>query len=256
MNDSEYRIMREVEDAFWWYVTLHRAVVVEVREAMAGRLGGRVLDAGCGTGGMLERLRQAEPGWSCCGLDFSEGALRHARARGLEELLEGRVDALPFKDASFDVVVSLDVLYFSGVDEARAMQEFSRVLKPGGVLVLNLPAFEALRGEHDAAVNGVRRYTPGRVEALLAGAGLETGRVWCWNFWLFLPILLWRQLGRVRLAGRSGKGRAAGAKSDLKLLPGPLNALLMAVARVDFRICRALRWRLGTSVFAVGRKRR
>jgi SAM-dependent methyltransferase len=254
MNDYEYRIMREMEDTFWWYVTLHRGVVEEVREAMTGRVGGRVLDAGCGTGGMLEQLRRAEPGWSCCGLDFSEGALAHARARGLEKLQQGSVDALPYEDSSFDVVMSLDVLYFAGVDEALAMQEFARVLKPGGVLVLNLPAFEALRGEHDTAVNGVRRYTPVRVREMIAASGLEHRRTWCWNLWLFLPVLSWRWLSRWRLAARNRISGQKAAKSDLTMPPKPVNALLKAVARLDFALCRSLRAPVGTSVFSVSRK--
>ncbi len=254
MNDYEYRIMREVEDSFWWYVTLHRAVVAEVQGAMAGRARGRVLDAGCGTGGMLERLRQTEPGWSCSGLDFSEGALAHARARGLVELRQGSVDALPYADESFDVVVSLDVLYFAGVDEARAMKEFYRVLKPGGVLVLNLPAFEVLRGEHDAAVHGVRRYTPARVRQMLSACALENQRTWCWNLWLFLPVLCWRWLSRWRLAARTRMAGEETAKSDLTMPPGPVNALLKAMARLDFALCRWIRAPLGTSVFSVGRK--
>src|SRR4029078_12981412 len=96
----------------------------------------RILDAGCGTGGMMEVLRREHPAWQISGLDFSPRPTEHTRQRGLTEVTQGSVDALPYADASFDAVVSLDVLYFDGVDEGKAMSEFDRVLKPGGGLRL------------------------------------------------------------------------------------------------------------------------
>ena len=68
---------------------------------------------------MLEALRGAGPGWQLCGLDFSRAALEHCRERGLGEVVEGSVDALPFPDGVFEVVVSLNVLYFAGVGAGR-----------------------------------------------------------------------------------------------------------------------------------------
>jgi SAM-dependent methyltransferase len=214
MNDHEYALMRQVEDSYWWYAVLRESVAVEVRARLAGATDGRILDAGCGTGGMMEALRRENPAWRISGLDFSAEAIGHTRRRGFPDLAQGSVNALPYAGASFDVVVSLDVLYFEGVDETKAMAEFHRVLKPGGALVLNLPAFDMLRGRHDAAVKGVRRYTPARMRELLAQSGLEVLRIHCWNLWLFVPILCWRLLSRVSLA----RGTAA-AKSDLSMPP-------------------------------------
>jgi len=250
MNEREYALMRRVEDSYWWYVVLRESVAVEVKALLAGRTDGRILDAGCGTGGMMEALRRENPRWKLCGLDSSSKAIGHTRERGFQDLTQGSVDALPYEGASFDVVISLDVLYFEGVDETRAMGEFQRVLKPGGVLVLNLPAFDFLRGRHDVAVKGVRRYTPARLRELLAQSGMEALRVHCWNLWLFVPILCWRLLSRVPMA----RGSAA-AKSDLSMPPAFLNSALTAIARLDMALCRAISSPLGTSVQAVARKR-
>jgi SAM-dependent methyltransferase len=249
MNEHEYALMRQVEDSYWWYAALRESVDSEVKRRLAGNSQARILDAGCGTGGMMEVLRRENPAWQISGLDFSPQAIAHTRQRGFTDVTQGSVDALPYPDASFDAVVSLDVLYFDGVDEARAMSEFHRVLKPGGVLVLNLPAFDVLRGEHDVAVSGVRRYTPSRVRAMLSQCGLEALRVHCWNAWLFLPILAWRLLSRVRQSKRSGA-----AKSDLSMPPTLINKTLTALARIDMSLCRAIHSPLGTSVQAVARK--
>lgn len=249
MDEHEYALMRRVEDSHWWYAALRGSVAGEVKALLSGRTGGRILDAGCGTGGMMEALRRENPAWKLCGLDSSPVAIGHTRERGFQDLALGSVDALPYAAASFDVVLSLDILYFEGVDEARAMGEFQRVLKPGGVLVLNLPAFDFLRGRHDVAVKGVRRYTPARVRELIARSGLEAPRVHCWNLWLFLPILCWRLLSRVPVAG----GTAA-PRSDLSMPHAFPNSVLAAIARLDMALCRAISSPLGTSVQAVARK--
>lgn len=249
MNDHEYALMRQVEDSHWWYAVLRESVAAEVSRHLDGMTDARILDAGCGTGGMLEVLRRENRSWQIGGLDFSSRALAHVRERGFSDVMQARVDAMPYPDASFDAVVSLDVLYFAGVNERKAMEEFHRVLKEGGVLVLNLPAFDILRGEHDLAVSGVRRYTPFRVRELLSECSFDIMRVHCWNAWLFVPILCWRLLSRLRRSGN-----AAQAKSDLAMPPEPLNKVLTALARWDMAFCRAIHSPLGTSVLVVAKK--
>ncbi len=246
MNDHEYALMRRVEDSYWWYVVLRESVAAAVATQLAGKSAARILDAGCGTGGMMEVLRRENKAWQISGLDFSPQAIEHTRQRGFTDFTQGSVDALPYADASFDIVVSLDVLYFEGVDEITAMAEFRRVLKPGGALVLNLPAFDILRGEHDVAVKGVRRYAPSRVRDLVTQSGLEPVRVHCWNLWLFVPILCWRLLSRLRQSDE--------AKSDLSMPPAFLNSILVSIARLDMALCRAISSPLGTSVQAVARQ--
>ena len=247
MPEREYDLMRQVEDVYWWYRVLRRTVAADVGE-LAGARAADILDAGCGTGGMMDALRQTRAALRLTGLDFSPQAVEITRRRGFENVHVGSVDALPMAAASHDGIVSLDVLYFEGVDEPRAVAEFHRVLRPGGFLILNLPAFDFLRGEHDVAVRGVRRYTPSGVRNLLTRGGFEVARSHCWNAWLFPPIALWRVLSRLRARP------AAEARSDLSLLPAPVNSLLLACARADMALCRALRSPLGTSVYAVARK--
>lgn len=248
MNDREYALMREVEDSHWWYAVLHESVIAELKTRLNGHDDVRILDAGCGTGGMMNCLRQQGAAWRLTGLDISPSAIEHTRQRGFSDLTQGSVDALPFANASFDAVLSLDVLYFDGVDEMRAAAEFRRVLKPEGTLVLNLPAFNVLRGQHDVAVRGVRRYTPRRIRRMLAGTAFEILRSHCWNLWLFLPILCWRRLRKPRDAGA--------ASSDLSLLPALLNKALTFLGRLDMSLCRAVHAPLGTSVLVVARKQR
>ncbi len=249
MNDREYDVMRAVEDTYWWYQVLRGTVADALAMGTGGGREARILDAGCGTGGMMEVLRARQPGWKLAGLDYSPHAVAYTRQRGFEDVVQGSVDALPFANESFDAVYSLDVLYIGQVDEGRAMTEFARVLKPGGLFLMNLPAFNLLRGQHDVAVHGARRYTPGRVRSLLEAAGLRRERVHCWNLWLFFPIACWRLISRV-LKPADG----ADAKSDLSSPPAVVNRTLAALGKLDAAFCGLIRSPLGTSVWAVARK--
>lgn len=249
MLDHEYETMRQVEDAYWWYRVLRTVTVREVTTCVGGRAGLSLLDAGCGTGGTMEALRQMQEAPALHGIDISPLAVDFTRSRGFEKVAAGSIDVLPFADHSFDVVVSLDVLYHEGLDEQKAVQEFFRVLKPGGFLILNLPAFDVLSGSHDIAVGGVRRYTSAQVSEMMQRNGFEMTRIQYWNAWLFLPILLWRQLSR-RWVGRGDQD----AKSDLQPMHPRLAQLLTKIGLLDFKICRALRIPFGTSVFSVAQK--
>ena len=246
MQPAEYHTLRAVEDQHWWYAVLHRLVLRALLEGEVPAYG-RVLDAGCGTGGMLAFLSEHHWG-DLDGMDASEMAVRHCHERGLMNVRLGTVHELPFASEVFDAVLSLDVLYHDGVDGNRALTEMVRVMKPGGLLVLNLPAFECLRGSHDAVVCGARRYRSCHVRSLLESHSLQASMIHYWNAWLFLPLLAWRRWSHRQLRNRSE------AASDLKLSPMWLNRWLACAGRMDARLCRWLHIPFGSSVFAVARK--
>ena len=249
MLQHEYHTMRELEDTYWWYRVLRAEAVTDVAFRYPTGMRCELLDAGCGTGGMLDALREAHPECEMTGLDVSGVAVEYCRERGFGHVINGSVDGMPFSDASFDMVLSLDVLYHREVSEERAVSEIARVVKPGGYVILNLPAFDVLRGKHDVAVHGARRYTIERVRKLLKPVNLVPETLFYWNAWLFVPILAWR------LITRFGKPpEEIGTRGDLSQMPPKINALLATLGRLDFAACRRLHPPFGTSVYTVTRK--
>lgn len=247
MLPQEIELLRSVEDHHWWYACLRRLAGSELRSRLPAEA--RVLDVGCGTGGMMAALRDWAPGWELAGIDQDAAAVRHCADRRLCGIVQGDAGALPFASESFDAVVCLDVLYHADVDEGAALDEIERVLMPGGILVLNLPAFECLRGSHDAAVCGARRYVSCHVRNLLQAHKLNAMMIHYWNAWLFVPTLVWRQWSR-----RTARNRPNGVASDVWLPRKRVNDALSVAARVDARLCRALKLPFGSSIFAAAQK--
>jgi SAM-dependent methyltransferase len=245
MKPQEHDIMRAVEDTYWWYQALRQHVVDSIDPGSADFL---LLDAGCGSGGMLAALRRQFPRAELTGIDESEHALALCRARDLgAHLLRAGVHELPFPAGAFDFVLSLDVWTNAGVDDALAAHETHRVLRPGGKLILNLAAFDFLKGAHDEAVDAVRRYTRPQVRALLEGEGFTVECLTYWNFSLTPPIAFLRWLSRRRLAREE-------ARSDFRPLPSFLNTALKTLATLELSASRHLSLPLGMSVLAVARK--
>jgi SAM-dependent methyltransferase len=247
MKPREHDIMRSVEDHYWWYRALRQHVVHSI-PPISPKFS--LLDAGCGTGGMLAALREKFPEAELAGIDASEHGVKHTAERGLgAQLLTASVHELPFPAASFDFVLSLDVWSHAEVDDALAAHETLRVLRPGGRLILNLAAFDFLKGAHDYATDVDRRYTRPQVRALLEGAGLEIERLTYWNAMMMPPITLVRWLSRMHLARAPDE-----APSDFHPLPSFLNRTLRRVAALELSASRHLSLPFGTSVFAIARK--
>ncbi len=220
MEPSEYALMDAAEDHMWWYRALHRRML----DALAD-VHGSVLDAGCGTGGLLARIRRERPDLRPIGLEWEHAASRRAAAKSAAPVACGSVNALPFADASFDAAVAADVLCHRAIDPALALAELRRVLRPAGRLIVNMPAYGWLLSAHDRAVHNARRCTAQQLVSDLRYSGFVEVRACYWNG-LLLPLMV---LQRKILARRSGV-------SDVAAFPPWLDAMLHGMTDLERRL--------------------
>jgi SAM-dependent methyltransferase len=226
LERPEYERMHAVEDRMWWYRGLRTLVAGQLARGLArsrtpGSVTGPVLDAGCGTGGMLARLGAAVAGHPTLGLEYDPVAASLAAAKSARPVAAGSVNEMPLGDASLGAYLSLDVLCHGGVDPARALAEARRCLKPGAVAVFNLPAYDWLLSAHDKRVHNVRRFHRGEARALLAGHGFRILRSTYWNTLLFPLMILHRLVG------------SDDADSDVRDYPGWLDAFFSAALAIE-----------------------
>lgn len=243
MRVREHRELYRLEDIYWWFIGRRElARLMACRYAGEGPL--RILDAGCGTGGTLSQLADLGTPVGC---DNSEFALRLCHERGLHLLAAASVQELPFATGSFDVVLSCDVLEHV-LDDRAALREMTRVLRPGGTLILTVPAHPFLWSEHDEALSHLRRYTARGLRRLLEETGTTVAKLSPVVSVAFLPILLFRLLQRLRPKGPDEP------RTDLRILPAFLNALLVSFLRLENWLLGRLNLPVGTSLLAVVRK--
>jgi SAM-dependent methyltransferase len=244
VQTDEYRKMFELEDHYWWFVGRRNLALRLLKKYTHPKSEGpmpRILDLGCGTGVVSRELGA----WSKpVSLDMSELALGFSKRRGLTQMVRARGESLPFMKDSFDAVVALDI--FEHIeDDVSAFGEAARVLKPGGVLVLSVPAFKSLWGPHDVALMHHRRYRKAQIGELLRTSGLKPERISYSVFFLFPAVV------GVRIIERRRKGPA---KASLIKVPRWLNQSLIGLQNVESRLISGAPLPWGSSVVAVARK--
>lgn len=217
MDHAEYALMDSAELRLWWYRALHARLI----EALGARKG-RVLDAGCGTGGLLARLRTSRPHLDLVGLEWSALAAPRAAAKSAAAIVRGSVNAMPFTSASFDAAIAADVLCHAAVDPEGALGELRRVLRPGGLLIINMPAYQWLLSAHDRRVHNVRRRTARQTACLLRDTGFVRVRTRYWNG-LLLPLMIAQR----KLVSRGD------AASDVAAIPPWLDVTLHAMTEIE-----------------------
>jgi len=222
LERREYDKLNAVEDEMWWFRGSH-ANLLTAFHGHAGRLpSGPLLDAGCGTGGLLAKLARELPEGRPIG---SMPMPWHAPSLGRKAAgrsAPARPMRWPFATGSLAAIFSADVLCHRNVDEVRALADFHRCLAGGGLLVMNLPSYQWLLSAHDHAVHNVRRYTQRRVRALLQGAGFARIRMTYGTPYSSLMVL-----------GRLG-AQARGQRRDA--FPGPLELAFRGIMRIENRL--------------------
>lgn len=242
MERAIYRQMHEVEDRHWWFGG-RRAIVGSVIDQLPLPARPQILEAGCGTGGNLELL--AAHG-QVTALEYDHEAARLAKARNRGTVLRASLgDSLPFRDEQFDLVVLLDVLEHLD-DDALALRTLFRHVRPGGFVVITVPAFMFLWSAHDRDHQHRRRYIADQLHACVRDAGFEPTLLSYFNTLLF-PFI-----AAVRMCDRLRESRAATPGLGL---PAPmLNRALRGLFGSERHLLRFVALPLGVSLLAVGRK--
>ncbi len=248
MKPDEYRRMFDVEEIHWWYVGLHQLVLSLVgREARSRGRRLEIFDAGCGTG----RLAQLMSGIGHVeGCDSSDIAIGFCRARGLDGIGLADLNVADLPRGRYDVITAMDLLYHANIrDDSAVLEKFRDALRPGGLLLLHLPAWPCLFSTHDLAVETRERYRRKPLLRKLKGAGFDVEFISYRVFFLFPLMALYRLLKRIlhRFA------RVRETRSDVALPPRPVNACLLGLIRLENRLLGRCALPCGTSLLAVAR---
>jgi SAM-dependent methyltransferase len=244
MEAREYEKMAEVEDRMWWYRGLHRNLLAVLDRYLSPRAT-RLLDAGCGTGGLLRVLGSHDGSRKTFGLDAWQPACAFATSRSRRPVVQGVITCLPIADDSVDCLVSADVLCHESVEPMVALRELRRCLRADGLLVLNLPAYQWMFSYHDVRVKTARRFNRAQVMRLLEDAGFAPLYASYWNTFLF-PVMALRRM----MPGSDDQ------ESDVHLYPPAVEAFFGGLVACESVLVRAgLRLPFGGSVLAVARRR-
>jgi SAM-dependent methyltransferase len=242
MMEHTYPILFRVEQSHWWHTgrrEILASFVADICREVTDRRP-RILDVGCGTGAnllMLSKYGDAE------GVDVSEDALAFCRERGLEKVKLGAGEELPYEDGTFDLVTAFDVVEHMD-DDLAGLTEMRRVLRPGGRVLLFVPAFMFLWGLQDDVSNHRRRYRLPELRRVLEQAGFEVERTTYANITFFLPILFIRKLMRLT-------GLKASTENNINVTA--LNGFLRRLFGTESWILRYMNLPFGVSALCVGR---
>jgi SAM-dependent methyltransferase len=234
--------MARMEDVYWWHVG-RKSIIKELLKGLRIPTSCRIINIGCGTGGIIPTLKQFG---EVENYDPSVEAVQICRERGYENTRVFDGKKLPCADESFDLAVALDVLEHIEED-ASALEEWLRILKPGGRLLITVPAYQWLWSSHDEALGHYRRYTASQLHGKLNRAGFSVGKRSYAITFSFPLILGYRLLDSLR---RSDRTPAA----SYVLLPRPINTVLTALLKLEALLLRFTNFPIGTSVVIIAKK--
>jgi SAM-dependent methyltransferase len=252
MAPEQYDIMALAEDRHWWYMGLRDAIGICLQQpSMRLPRNPVVLDVGCGTGGNLRYLQSLLKPSYLAGFDFSELAIPHARRKCPEaDIYQGDIRHPELHRNAFDLILSTDVLYMTGIRETLlGLKILASALRPGGIFMMNLPAYNWLCSDHDRVVHTRERYTLNPIRILMRELDLECTRL-SYRVCALLPFIIAKRLPS--LLFRS----ATSLRSDLHPPAEWLNRIFLRILQTENSlIARGFQFPWGSSIMVVAKKK-
>jgi ubiquinone/menaquinone biosynthesis C-methylase UbiE len=246
MQQSEYENIYYSEDKMWWYIGLRDLLLFYLNKYC--KKNAVILDAGCGTGKNIEFLGLNN--FRVHGIDVSNDAIKFCNRRNLPEIKYASITDIPSEPNFFDAVFSMDVIgNLDEDDREKAIKEFTRVLKPNGIAIINTAAFEWLRSQHDDIINLKKRFNKKELEMLISCKNIQILKSSYRVFLLFLPLAL------IKWSKRFARLFSKKSYTDLKIPPLLINSFLKNIQFLENKMIRHMNFPFGTSMFIIFRKR-
>jgi SAM-dependent methyltransferase len=252
INYEEYKAMYEAEEKLWWYKVLHEKVLKEIQQKFGKNKQIQILDAGCGTGGLMSFL--IKNGYqNIQGFDYSEDAVSFCKERSL---IVQQIDITDFdkvfENEIFDVIINNDVVYqFENTTIKKIFLIFQNKLKSAGILITNNNAFNLFYGTHDIAVGGKQRFSLSDFEYILKEIPFKIIYHSYWS-WVLSPLILGvRLLQQFQL--KFDFIDLKKIKSDVVVPSDFINNLLYRIVKLEEKILK--KGFFGSSLFMVLEKK-
>jgi methionine biosynthesis protein MetW len=234
-----------VEDSHWWFAG-RRDMIMRLLRVFSKQ--SAILEVGCSSGPLQQLLQNA--GYTHVqGIELSEQGVAACHARGFTSVQQMDAAHTTFANEQFDCIVSSDVLEHIE-QEAVALQEWNRILKPGGTLVIFVPAYMLLWSHHDTVNLHHRRYTRASLVKSLTQAGFTIQKASYWNTTLLVPVAI------VRLLQRVLPQKTVSEHGEMKPTATWINTCLLTLFTWENRLLQIMNFPAGVSVFAIAKKGR
>lgn len=245
MEREIYCQMAEYEEYHWWFVSRRRIIETLVSKVIPDLDGhSKILDAGCGTGGNLKSLKL--PSDNMVGMEPDPQAAGKAAEKSGKPVYHGKLpDQIPFPSENFDLILILDVLEHLD-DDLSSLRALVSKLKPGGHVLITVPAFKFLWSDHDESHHHRRRYLLSELQGIIKSSGLSVKYGSYYNFWLFPVVFLLRATILKKLIKNSS--------SDLVKTTKIINWLLSKIMSSEKNILKRRSLPFGVSIIAIGKK--
>ncbi|HAT03314.1 MAG TPA: hypothetical protein DCS29_00865 [Candidatus Magasanikbacteria bacterium] len=245
MRENEYSNMFIHEESYWWYRVLDSLVLFYVKKHIRSKKKDiSMLDAGCGTGRMMKKLLVYG---DVEGFDYAPEAIHFCKKRGLTKVQQQDINTWLPVSGIYDVVICLDVLYHQAIiNDVQVLESIYHSLKPGGIVILNVPAFSLLRRRHDKQVFGARRYRRKSLKNNMKGIGFDIQKATYRLPYIFCILLAKKIFEYVK--------RDMNVRSDLQRLPKIIDRSLYVVGMIENRLIPFISFPFGSSLFIVAKK--
>lgn len=239
MRPDLYTDMYWQEEYYWW----HRAKRRLVKTLLPPKDRLKILDIGCGTGKLVEELQAKGEVW---GVDINETAISFCRQRGLSRVFVGKLPVLNITE-HFDVIICLDVLEHIKKDHL-AIKNIQKLLKPGGKLILTVPAYQWLYSYWDKILHHYRRYSPQHLRNCFLGTDLYITKLSFFYSYLLPFVIPFRFIRQKKFTKKT-------PTSDFIKLPQWLNSLFFALAKVEHFFIQYVNIPFGISLLCIAEKK-
>lgn len=237
---ERFEVLRQMQAGHFWHVGRRHMLVNALNDVSTTHLA-LAVDLGCGPGVQLASWRAYAD--RVIGVDqYADQVAAGIFGDGVE-LITADVTDLPFADNSVDLVMALDVL--EHVPDVEVLKQVMRVLKPGGTLVLSVPAFQWLWSFRDDDAGHLRRYSKSQACQIVEKVGMQVCRVRYYQFFLFPLVVLSRIFGRNSKVTRDAED----------FPPRFINAIFRSINRFEARLdALGLSLPIGSSIIVTARK--